>query len=514
MLIDKRSFEVEKILQESDPKKASPTPIAEQDEQQEKAKPTQAEILLGFVQEKCIQLFSDEVSDLYAVIPVDGHTENLSLESTDFLRWLQGLYFNRTEKPISGDALKQAVGVLCAKAHFESDKPKKLDIRVANHNGAFWYDMTNNKWEAVKITADSWHLVRNPPTIFKRYRHQAPQVYPAASGDVRKILEYINLKDNSILFLCWLISCFVPDIPHVMLIFYGEKGAAKSTACEFLKALIDPSALFTLTLQNDLRTLAVNLQQHHFLPFDNVSYISEETSDTLCRAITGSGIQQRKLHSNGDDYIFKFQRCISINGINCAVSRSDLLDRSVLIELERISEDNRQEISYVKQCFEADRAAILGGIFDTLSKAIKIFPSIKLKKMPRMADFTRWGYAIGEALGNCGDKFLSEYNANRAIQNQEAISSDPVATLVVEFMQKHENWKGNASELYSELTDIASEHNINTRIKSFPPDPARLSKRLNGIKSNLELAGIEFDNDGRSSNKRNIQLTHKKETSQ
>jgi 5S rRNA maturation endonuclease (ribonuclease M5) len=484
-----------------------PTEQETEKPEEKEVKPSQAEILLKFVSKTGAYFFLDEISDLYAAIPVEEHTEILSLESRDFSRWLQGLYFKHTQKPLSGDALIQATGVICAKARFESGEPKKLNVRAANYGGAFWYDLTNSEWEAVRITPDGWQFVKNPPIIFTRYRHQVEQIRPKTSGRADKILKYINLKDSSILFLCWLISCFIPSIPHVMPIFHGEKGAAKSTACEILKTLIDPSALCTLTLQNDLRTLAVNLQQHHFLPFDNVSYINDETSDILCRAITGSGIQQRKLNTNGDDYIFKFQRCIALNGINNAATRADLLDRSILIELERIAETDRRELSQVMQDFEADRAEILGGIFGIVAEAMKIYPSVKLDKMPRMADFTRWGYAIGEALGGFGQSFLDEYAANRAIQNQEAINSDPVATLIVEFMRGRENWSGSASNLYSELTHEASKHSINTRSKSFPPDPARLSKRLNGIKSNLEGAGITFERS--HSTDRNIQLNKK-----
>ena len=492
-------------------------PESNKEKAEEKPKQTQAEILLGLVEQNGAEFFADEIADLYAAIPVDagrsdgGHTEVLPLDGGDFRLWLQGLYFSRTGKPVSGDALAQAVGVLCAKARFGGGKPKKLSVRVAEHGGAFWYDLTNSDWQAVKVTPEGWGFADRPPVIFKRYRHQTAQirpVTPSGRGGVEKILDYVNLKDNTVLFLCWLVSCFVPDIPHIMPIFYGEKGAAKSTACEILKSLIDPSALSTLTLQNDLRTLAVNLQQHHFLPFDNVSYIGEETSDILCRAITGSGIQQRKLHTNGDDHIFQFRRCLSINGINCAATRADLLDRAILVELERISKDKRRELCEVMQNFETDRAAILGGIFGTLSEAMKIYPTVKLNVLPRMADFTRWGYAIGEALGGYGKAFLAEYAINRGTQNQEAINSDPVATLVVEFMRGRDEWNGSPSNLYSELTALALTHNISTRSKSFPPDPARLSKRLNGIKSNLEGAGIGFEKD-RSGNGRHIQLTSK-----
>ena len=470
--------------------------IPEPGEKVKEKSPTQGEILLQIVAGTGTSFFADEIADLYAVIPAGGHSELLRLDGGDFKLWLQSLYYGRTGKPISADALAQAIGVLGAKARFDGGGPRKLSTRVAEHDGAFWYDLTNGDWQAVKITPDGWNVSNSPPVIFNRYRHQAAQVMPRqpnGKGGVEKILNYINLREGSVLFLCWLVSCFVPDIPRAMPIFYGEKGAAKSTACEIIKAVLDPSALSTLTLQGDLRILAVSLQQHHFLPFDNVSYISEETSDILCRAITGSGIQQRKLHTNSDDTIFKFQRCLSINGINCAATRPDLLDRSILIELERISEDKRRELNDLMQNFEADRPAILGGMFGTLSEAMKIYPSVKLASLPRMADFARWGYAIGEALGGYGDMFVQEYERNRAAQNQEAINSDPVAFLVIEFMRGRESWSGTATNLYSELTFIASENKISTRGKSFPQDPARLSKRLNGIKSNLEMAGVNFE---------------------
>lgn len=212
------------------------------------------------------------------------------MDGRDFGIWLNGLYYKETGKPIGGEAIKQAIAVLSAKARFDAPEPITLHTRVAEHGGAFWYDLTSPAWQAIRVTAEGWQVIDNPPTLFTRYRHQAAQSLPQPGSDVRKVLRYVNIKGVDTLFLCWLVSCFVPGIPHPMPILYGEKGAAKSTASELLKKLIDPSALGTMTLQNDPRALAVNLQQHWFLPFDNVSHINEETSDTLCRAITGGGM--------------------------------------------------------------------------------------------------------------------------------------------------------------------------------------------------------------------------------
>ena len=325
-------------------------------------KPTAATMLMNLVEESGAAFFHSDVKDLYSAIQVNSHTEIMSIGSRDFELWLIGLYYNTYAQPISNDAIKQVLGACSAKAIYDNPNPVSLSVRVAERDGEFWYDLTNGDWQAVRISKDKWCIENEPPILFSRFRHQSPQAIPKNGGNINKILDYVNLKDNKTLFLCWLVSCFVPNIPHSAVILHGEKGAAKSTTSELLKNLIDPSSLETLTLQSNQRTLAVNLLNHWFLPFDNVSFINEEVSDTLCRAITGGGIQQRKLNTNAEDVIFTFQRCIAINGIQNVAKRADLLDRSILIELLRIKDEKRKELTEIMANFEADRAEILGGM--------------------------------------------------------------------------------------------------------------------------------------------------------
>jgi len=331
--------------------------------------PTQAEILLELIEGTGAEFFHDELKVPQVVIPLNGHNEVWAVEGSWFKTWLKRLFYNSIGKPIRGESLTQVIGVLEGKAIFDGEM-KPLSVRVAGKDDSFLYDLSDAEWRAVHITPEGWKIV-NPPTVFIRYSHQAVQVEPEEDEmGVTRILKHINLKGSEILFLCWLISCFIPDIPHPVSIIYGEKGSAKSTASQFLKLLVDPSVLETLTLPNDSNSLAINLQKNWFLPFDNVSYLSEETSDTLCRAVTGGGIQQRKLYTNNEDVIFKFMRCIAINGVNCTATRPDLLDRAILLELARITEEERKELAVVQTEFEADRPYILGG------KAHRIMDSI------------------------------------------------------------------------------------------------------------------------------------------
>lgn len=467
-----------------------------------KPKKSQSAKLLELFHASEATLFHDDLNDLYAAIPADEHIEIFRLDSRDFSLWLQKLFYRATGGSIRSEGLSQVVSALSAIARFGDNEGHTLFNRVGEQDNAIWYDLTDKNWQAVKVTAEGWGI-ENSPILFTRYRHQTPQVQPQRGGDIQKIFRFVNIKHYSLLFLCWLVSCFIPGIPHPMPVFYGEKGSAKSTSSAILKRLIDPSALDTPTLSNDQRTLVVNLQQHWFLPFDNLFALNGETSDMLCRAITGGSVQQRKLFTDGEDYIFCFMRCIALNGVSNVVNRSDLLDRSLLLELERVPEEERRELREVYASFEEDRPLILGAIFDTLSAAMRLYPSVKLDKLPRMADFCRWGYAIAEAMEvGQGERFLQEYKQNCAIQNMEAINADAVAVLIVNFMRSQKEWTGLVSELLNKLVDLAPECGISRYSKSLPTTPNTFSRRLNQIKSNLKAVGITFDSKDVTAGKR------------
>ena len=80
-----------------------------------------------------------------------------------------------------------------------------------------------------------------------------------------------------------------------------------------------------------------------------------------------------------------------------------------MFNLERITSENRKTEEDFWQEFEAQRPYIFGAMLDVLSKALAIYPTVKLDKLPRMADFCKWGYAVAEAAAIGGDVFLEGY---------------------------------------------------------------------------------------------------------
>lgn len=221
---------------------------------------------------------------------------------------------------------------------------------------------------------------------------------------------------------------------HPIPIFFGEKGAAKSTAMRLLRKLVDPAKEELISLPKNQNELA-QLFAHNYMPaFDNMDKLTPALSDMLCCAVTRGAIHKRRLYI--DDVVIPFKSCVTANGGNLMAAKSDLLDRSILFEVTRIDENQRRIEEEFWESFEKHRLALLGAIFDVLSDAMGLMRSdITMPSIPRMADFAKWGYAIAEAAGLMGKDFLAEYSNNINKVHDAVIAEDPVAEAIVRFIK-------------------------------------------------------------------------------
>lgn len=440
-------------------------------------------------------LFRDDLREPYALIEFEDYTRIMKIgQCKDFYRYVAGEYYKQTSTAPCNEAIRQAINVAESKALFEG-KEYKLELRIAKHNETFWYDLSDEKNRAVNIAPSGWQVVDKPPILFRRRNSQDKQFEPFKGiGDVWRLSKFINLEDDSFkLLIVYLVTCLIPEIPHPIPIFHGEKGAAKSTSMQFIRMLIDPAKRGLLALPKSQNELAQHLYGNYMPCYDNLSGLNQMQSDTLCQAATGGGISKRTLYSNDDDTIFKFFCCPVLNGINVVANATDLLDRCLIFELKRIPEEGRREIAKVFAGFESARQVIFTGLLDALSKAMEIYPTVKLDRLPRMADFAVWGYAVAEALGIGGDTFMDLYHQNRDKVNSAAIDENLLATAILELMSNEEKINCSATELFDNLNIVAEKIKIDTRSKYWPKDPSILSKQIMHIKSNLLDVGIKYD---------------------
>jgi len=460
-------------------------------EKEPSEKEKEEETLKGIVFSDDLDFFLDQFKEVYVRVKTDEHLEIMRLDSGRLRSWIIKKYNDETDNIPGSVNIKKVLSLLKAKADY-GDKKYELSIRSAYDKGCLWFDLADDNWRVIKIDKTGWKIVDDAPILFKQ-NVQKEQVLPELGGDVNDLLKFVNIKDakQQLLFLVSIIINFVPHIPRPIQVYFGSQGSAKSTASRIVKTLVDPSKVELLTLLNETRELTQQLDQHYLLLFDNLDALNTRTSDTLCRAVTGGGLSKRKLFTDSDNIIFTFLRAIIINGINLVANKPDLLDRSLLFELERIDEKNRKSEEDFWQEFNSVKSKILGAIFDALSKALVILPTVKLTKTPRMADFAKWGCAIAEAIGYTREQFIEAYEENYNLQNRQAIEENSVASAIMFFSSSHNNWSGTSQELSKELKTIVEKEELD--IKSFPKSPSALSRKINEVKTNLLTEGVKVE---------------------
>lgn len=456
-----------------------------------KEEATQADIALKlFLEELNIETFQDERNDAYVRININGHHENWHCDSGRLKSWMSRSFYAKYKNVLRSDVIKSIVEVLKGKALFCEEKRHSLSSRLSYDKNVLWYDLVNPTWSAVKINKDGWSIVKTPPILFKRFEHQKEQVIPVSGGDPHDILDFVNIQDQEqkILFMVFLISAFIPDFPHPMPFFYGPQGSAKSTVSKVIRQLIDPSHIEVSQFPKKQDELVQMFDHHTILFFDNISYISQEQSDMLCKVITGGAFSKRKLYSDNDDIIYSFKKTVGMNGISLVLTKPDILERSLLFPLERVSKSNRVQEEVLLKNFEDKLPMIFGSILDTISKAMFYKESIKLEQTPRMADFAIWGSAIAKALGYKEGVFMDAYWKNIDSQDMEILYEDTTAGAIMQFMENKYEWSGTASELLEELERLLD---FSSR-KSLPKSHSALSRKLNSLAVTLKKADIVF----------------------
>ncbi len=277
-----------------------------------------------------------------------------------------------------------------------------------------------------------------------------------------------------------------------------------------LRNLIDPNIASLRSEQRDERDLILAATNGWIVALDNVSRIPTWLSDALCRLSTGGGFGTRKLYENDEEMLFTAMRPIILNGIEELATRSDLIDRSLIIHLPVIPPDKRKTEAQVWREFEANRPYILGGLLDSVSHALRNLDKVQLAEKPRMADFAHWATAAEEGLELESGAFISALMGNRESANELALDASPIASALIEFVQEQKSWNGKSSELLRELNQRAGEEL--KKQQGWPRRPNSLSGSLKRIAPNLRAIGIEC-NMARTKAGSSITLEYKGKTS-
>jgi hypothetical protein len=292
-----------------------------------------------------------------------------------FRRWLSRRYFDAHNGAPGKEAFQAALSALEAKAYYDGLK-RDVFVRVGASDGKVYLDLCDDTWRAVEISTEG--LARHQPparTLPPLCWHEAAAV-PQRGGSIEGLRAYLNVGGDTdfVLVVAWALAVLRHQGPYPLLALAGEQGSAKSTFSAVLRALLDPNTAPLRALPREDRDLFIAARNGHLLAFDNISGLPGWISDTLCRLATGGGFAVRQLYSDQDEVLFDAARPLILNGIEDMVTRPDLADRAIFLNLRAIPEETRLPERALWAAFERDRPRLLGALLDGVAAGLRNLP--------------------------------------------------------------------------------------------------------------------------------------------
>jgi putative DNA primase/helicase len=454
---------------------------------------TQREALLRICDEAVVWRSFD--GEPFASVPVGNHTEHHPVLSRAFRNWL--LYrlasrYRHNGRPASANenAIREARAAVEAQA-MVAGPVQKAPLRVAESNDAIYLDLGAQDWSAIRIDKGGWRAVSQTPIPIIRGKRTAQFASPASAPDFRPIRKLLSHLDDEtfILLIAWCVGALLPDGPYPILVLGGEQGAGKSTLARLAQRIADPVNGDLLQPPRDDRDLIACARTNRVLSFDNLSGLSSELADSLCRLATGSEIGGRALFSDYDLATFSACRPIVVNGIPDLAARADLADRSIVLRLPQLpgratERELRAAVDEVMpECFAA--------LLDALSCGLRRLDATPTPDV-RMADFARFVVAAEPALPWAPGAFLAAMQRARQHANITLAEGDVVAAAVRDFIDLHGRvWVGLTSELHKTLTSRVSA--VGRSPQDWPGNARWFGERLRRAAPALRSLGIGIE---------------------
>ncbi|KJU85893.1 hypothetical protein MBAV_001913 [Candidatus Magnetobacterium bavaricum] len=435
-----------------------------------------------------LRIFKDQYGEIFVFY--DGRV--IPIDDNEFSELLVRLYFDLRGTFPSRNAVKKVVSLLSAKTKHEGET-LDLCLRIAEKEEVIYYDMGGDR--LVRVSRDGWSIEAVTPMFYSYLSHQRVQVEPVGGGDIWKLFKYLNVSENfRLLLVCYIVSCFRPNIIKPILHVVGGNGSGKSTLCRVLKDLVDPCrSEFTNILGNEADILYSTLNNYYMI-FDDVMDVPDNKSEFLLRLSNGLDFKRR-----GKVINVKL-RNICLNGSGWVLGKDDIRDHMLVLPLEPMEDGTGVSDDEFWGAFNADKPLILGAVLDILAQAMATYQycedEIKTDLLPytadvtaHMNDFAVFGAAVAVAIGYPYKDFLVGYCTNSQVRVDYISRENRLLQSMVGFMSDKPKYESLISTFYAAIKDCGTGFEGD---RTFPKDDSKLMGALRKIEDSLKAHGITF----------------------
>lgn len=444
---------------------------------------------------KMTEIFRDPEGTAYLKFKKQAHEEVYPVGSKESDRQISYMVYKELGEYLNDNTLKTVNRTLSSIAMNEGET-RDVFLRYGKKGDSYYFDLCNDEWQQVEINKNGVKIIDHSPVIFRRTRSMKSLPMPEAKGNPMLLFKYINVEPkDQLLILAFIMESYRPDTQYVLLEIIGSTGSGKSAVSEFLRLLIDPNKHLLIAAPKNYEDIFVNAKNNGIVCYNNVSRLTSSSQDAFCVLCTGGSLATRHLFSNFDEIAAEAQTPTIINGIPKLVTRKDLAQRTISIELPEISRKIPE--SQLKEEFNRDWPKIFRGLLDLFCDTLKILPSVEAEPSARMGDFAMLGEAVSLALGHEKGTFMKVYRENQSHSRAVEIDKSPVASAIVTYFDEDRDNinRMQCKELHKLLEDYTSSSD------EWPENSKAFKSALMKVAPTLSELGITIDCPNKRTNK-------------
>ena len=434
----------------------------------------------------------------FVTISNKGHLEHMSVGSSTFKSFVQGIYYGHTQRPLRKDPLQQVVDTFSAKA-IHQGAMYTTHNRVARQEDRVFLNLSDPSHQVVEVTRAGWTIKETSavPVKFTTNAQALPLVSPQSGGSIVPLWGLLNTNfEGFLVIVSWLTLALAKTGQYPILCLTGEAGSAKTYTSTLCRRLVDPHLAGHLSAISSDHELMIIARGSYCLVLNNLSKIPRWLSDALCGVAQGTALTKRKLYEDDETVVLQSSNPTILNGISDLVQYTDLLDRTLKVVLQRIPESDRKSERELDAAFNAVSGQILGALLDLVAGGLADLDH-KLECPPRLVDAATFLDAaekallkngpiqVGENLWERG-AMIAAWKSSQTDAQAGFVENDPLSTALFRATGGR-SWKfiGTSTDLGIFLKPFIGDLKV-------PTSPEALGRGLRGSATALRTQGWDF----------------------
>lgn len=478
---------------------SAPVEPTEETAKEKDSKGVSPEAVMRFI-EKNYDLCRSVDGIAYAV-PMSPGTARIARELGGMKQTVSAGLWRATRKVPSTTAVPAALAT--AEGLASELEPEQISLRAALLPGRdmIQVDLGDASGAYVEITGNGWSV---RPTDhdgrrakFRRTPSTLALPTPRRGGSRDQLRELLGLAADDPhwrLIWGWLVGVWFEGYDRPILWLTGTQGSGKTTRAKMLLDLVDPAAsLSSEPGKNHNDDIVAALGR--FIPsYDNVSKVSQATSDMFCRLVTGANVDKRALYSNDEMRARFLKRAALATSLELPYGlQSDAIERTLHLDFPPMDRSERRAASDIEAEFEAVRPLILGAIFDDVVGVMRRMAEVRSAgasfQLERLADYSVVLHALDAHLGLDAEAGHAEaFRASISGGMAAYAEDDPVLSAVHAIVKAKGKWSGTMGQLKEQVVYRALD--VDPTTNALPRTAHSMSSILRKGGLALEALGV------------------------